>query len=107
MKILASTNSRHHNTFIVEMTQDEIIKAAGFSCSYDSAWEAQNGGRDVKVGTEIKVSAAYEYHHRVLQHQREAGSAANTLRALADLIGGALPDVVIPPVETKTEGAEA
>lgn len=106
MKILASTNSRHLNTFIVEMTQDEIIQAAGFSSSYDSAWEAHNGGRDVKVGTEIKVSVAYEYHHRVLRFQREAGSAANTLRALADLIGGTLPEVVIPPVEVKTEGGD-
>lgn len=107
MKIIASTNHPHRNTFIVEMAEDEIIKAAGFSCSYDSAWEARNGGRSVKVGTEIKVDVAYDYHHRVLRHQREAGSAANTLRALADLIGGALPDVVIPPVDVKTEGAEA
>jgi hypothetical protein len=56
MKIIASTNSRHHNTDIVEMTQHGIIKAAGFSCSYGSAWESQNGGRDVKVGTDIKFS---------------------------------------------------
>lgn len=107
MKIIASTNSPHRNKFIVEMDEDEIIKAAGFSCSYDSAWEAHNGGRAVKVGTEIKVSAAYEFHHRVLQNQKEAGSAANTLRALADLIGGALPEVVIPPIEAKMGGAEA
>lgn len=107
MKIIASTNHPHRNTFIVEMTEDEIIKAAGFSCSYDSAWEARNGGRSVKVGTEINVAVAYEYHHRVMQNEKAAASAANTLRALADLIGGALPDVVIPPIEAKTEGAEA
>lgn len=104
MKIIAAAGRER---FIVEMTQDEIIKAAGFSSEYDSAWQQHNNAREVKVGTEIHVQTAYTYHNRVLQHQREAGSAANTLRALADLIGGALPDVVIPPVEAKTEGAEA
>jgi len=96
MKIIASTG----NGYIVEMTGGEIAAAAGFSGTYDSGWEALNKGkRDPVVGTEIKVAAAYSYHNKVLQHQKEAASAANTLRALADLIGGALPDVVIPPPE--------
>lgn len=103
MKILAAAGRER---FIVEMTQDEIIKAAGFSSEYDSAWQQHNNARDVKVGTEIHVQVAYNFHARVTSFQKEAGSAANTLRALADLIGGALPDVVIPPVEAKTEGGE-
>lgn len=97
MKIIAAAG---RDTFIVEMTQSEIIKAAGFNSSYDEAWVTANGGhRETKVGTEIKVGAAYNFHARVIEHQKEAGSAANTLRALADLIGGTMPDVVIPPPE--------
>lgn len=111
MKIIASTNAAYNNTFIVEMTAEEIAMAAGFTGTYDGGWEACNRGkRDPVVGTEIKVGAAYNFHNRVIQHQREAGSAANTLRALADLIGGALPDVVVPPVEKverTTEGGDA
>lgn len=108
MKILASTNSVHNNTFIVEMTAHEIALAAGFTGTYDNEWQACNRGKREPIpGTEIKVSTAYDYHHRVRQHQGSAASAANTLRALADLIGGALPDVVIPPVEEKTEGGDA
>lgn len=100
MKIIASTG----NGYIVEMTGDEIAVAAGFTSTWDSGWQALNRGkRDPVVGTEIKIGAAYSYHNKVLQHQREASSAANTLRALADLIGGALPDVVIPPVDPDFE----
>jgi hypothetical protein len=109
MKILATTG----NGYIVEMTGNEVACAAGFHSIHDSGWEACNRGkRDPVVGTEIRVGAAYTYHNRVIQHQKEASSAANTLRALADLIGGALPEVVIPPLEpakaeAKPEGGDA
>lgn len=97
MRIIAAAG---RDMFIVEMSQSEIIKAAGFNSYYDEAWVTANGGhREAKVGTVIKVDAAYDFHHRVRQNQKEAGSAANTLRALADLIGGTMPDVVIPPPE--------
>lgn len=94
MKVVAAVSK---NTFLVEMHEDEIVKATGFSTTYNTAWEKHNGGRDVKVGTEIKVSVAYDFHARVSQHHSEAEKSARTLRALADMIDGALPDVVIPP----------
>lgn len=97
MKILAQASREN---YIVEMSVDEIARAAGFSSSHDHDWKKLNNfDSKPAVGCVIKVDTAYSFHHRVLSHQKEAGSAANTLRALADLIGGALPDVVIPPVD--------
>lgn len=96
MKIIASAGRER---FVVEMSADEIIKAAGYSSSFDEAWMKANAGRDIKVGTEIKVDAAYHFHARVSAHHTEAEKSARTLRALADMIDGALPDVVIPPPE--------
>lgn len=96
MKIIARAEGEK---YLVEMTVGEIAEAAGFSSHYSNEWDKAVGKRYPDVGTVINVNAAYNYHERVRAHQREAGSAANTLRALADLIGGALPDVVIPPVD--------
>lgn len=109
MKIIGKAE---RDTFLVEMSEGEIARAAGFASAYGDDWWKQIGAREIKVGTVIDCNAAYTYHYRVMQAQKEAGSAANTLRALADLIGGALPDVVLPPVEPpkadpKPEGGDA
>jgi hypothetical protein len=104
MKVIAAAGRER---FIVEMTQDEIVKAAGFSSAYGGDWEKRNGGRDVKVGTEVKVEAAYTFHSQISYHQDKAKSAAGILKALAEMLENALPDVVIPPVEEAPEGGEA
>ncbi|EUB97244.1 hypothetical protein PMI07_000820 [Rhizobium sp. CF080] len=96
MKIIAAAGRER---FVVEISQEEIIKAAGFTSSYDEAWTRLNGGRDIKVGTEIKVDAAYQFHARVSSFHGDAEKSARMLRALADMMDGALPDVVIPPLE--------
>ena len=93
-------------TFLVEMTAEEIAIAAGFGSTYSNEWMKQAGGRTPSIGTVIKVAASYNYHQRIKEHQDQASSAANTLRALADLIGGAIPDVVIPPASSAPEGGE-
>lgn len=95
MKIIAAIDK---DRFLVEMHEDEIAKAVGYSSTWSSEFEKLNGGRAIRVGTRFEVSAAYNYHERIMTHQKEAASAANTLRALADLIGGAMPSVVIPPI---------
>lgn len=103
MKIIAAINKTN---FLVEMHEDEIVKAAGFSTTYNREWEHLNCGREIKVGSVINVAAAYDFHQRILNRQKEASGAANTLRALADLIGGTLPDVVIPPTNPDPDFAE-
>lgn len=94
MKIIAAAGRER---FIVEMTQDEIVKAAGFGGEWETEWQKTNGGREVKVGTEIKVGAAYTFHSRIADHQEKAKSAAGILKALAEMLENALPDIVIPP----------
>lgn len=105
MKIIAAAT---RDTFIVEMTEAEVVRAAGFSSTYSDAWEKQNGGRALKVGTIINVNAAYTFHARVSENQEKAKSSAGMLRALADMLDGTLPDAVIPPaVTTQPEGGDA
>lgn len=106
MKILAAAT---RDSFIVEMSEIEIIRAAGFSCSYDSEWAKKNGGQQVKVGTVIAVDAAYSFHSRISSKQQEAKNAAGVLRALAEMLENGLPDVVAPPPVTapQQEGGEA
>lgn len=108
MKIIAAAGRER---FIVEMSQDEIVKAAGFGSSYDAGWTKANGTRDVLVGTEIKVGAAYDFHSRIATHQDKAKSAAGILKALAEMLENTLPDIVIPPhdpdFDEVKEGGEA
>lgn len=93
MKVIGKTI----NGYMVEATADELAAACGFGSSYNDTWRRYHGHSGEKlVGATLEVETEIRFHNRVKQHQKEAGSAANTLRALADLIGGALPDVVIP-----------
>ncbi|THK33985.1 hypothetical protein EHS39_32940 [Ensifer sp. MPMI2T] len=96
MKIIGQAG---RDSYLVQMSTDEIVKAAGYSSPYNDAWEKANGRREPIVGTEIGVNAAYSYHERVQSHQEAAAKSARTLRALADMIDGALPEVVIPLVD--------
>ena len=49
------------------------------------------------IGMNIEVRAAYDFHSRVAANEAKAKEAAGTLRALAGLLDGAMPSVVIPP----------
>lgn len=94
MKIIGTTVGG----FLVQMTEDEIAMAAGFSSSYDNAWRLTK--RTVHappdVGLELNVRAAYDFHSRVLSHEREARSCASMMRGLAEMLENAVPSVVIP-----------
>jgi hypothetical protein len=105
MKIIGKVSD---SSYIVEMSPDEIARSAGFESAWGAKWWEMVGQREgIRVGTVIQCNAAFTYHQRIRENQAAAASAANTLRALADLIGGALPEVVIPPIEAKTEGGDA
>lgn len=101
MKVLGTARKDH---YLVEMTEHEIALCAGLS-PYSDQWEKLNGGkREPQGGLEIQVQPIAAWHRRILENENSAASAANTLRALADLITTNLPSVIIPPVsETKAE----
>lgn len=87
MKIIGETKGG----YIVQMTNDEAARASGCYSSYSEEWRKKG----VTVGSEINFEAAIEYHSRVSRHQDDAKKSAGILRALADMIEGALPEVVI------------
>jgi hypothetical protein len=102
MKIIAHIGSN----YLVEMTEDEIVKSAGFLYSFDSQWEKlrtnlfrheRSSGGKLPVGSVINVHAAFNFHSQITEHEQKAKDAAATLRALAGLLDGAMPSVVIPP----------
>lgn len=90
--------------FIVEMTLEEIARAAGYSSAHDSNFINSTGRRDLPIGTIIDVKAAYDYHSRMASHQAQARSSAGIMRAMADMIEGAMPDVILPPKPEKEAG---
>lgn len=111
MKIIAQTSTG----YLVDATMDEIAQCAGFSSTYDDGWKdvlRKSGwpGYDkqfLRIGTEIKVSAAHDFHSRIAQHQDKARSSAGLLRGLADMLDGVMPDVVIPPAAPADKSSDA
>lgn len=96
MKIVAQADK----AYLVEMTEEEIARAAGYTHPYDSGWRTNRPADrhgNLVIGTKIDVNAAYYFHSRIEQHQATAQAAAATLRELAGLIDGVMPGVVIPP----------
>jgi len=100
MKIIAKTSAG----YLVEMTEDEIAKAAGCTGVYDEVWrktkpalgQAYENDRVLRMGATVNVNAAYDFHARVIAHQEKAKSSAGMLRALAEMLDNAMPDAVIP-----------
>ncbi|KQV31104.1 hypothetical protein [Rhizobium sp. Root1204] len=97
MKIIGETK----DGYIVQMTKDEAAQASGYYSSYSDDWRKLGAG----VGTEIKFTAAISYHSQIRKHQDEARKSAGMLRALADMMDGVMPDVVIPPADQTDEVA--
>jgi hypothetical protein len=111
MQIMAKTSTG----YLVDMTEDEIAKAAGCAGVHDAVWRKVKPApghdyqheRQLYMGAHIKVSAAYSFHARVIEHQDKAKSSAGMLRALAEMLENALPDVVIPPPAALAEAEHA
>ena len=102
MKIIGTTQTG----FLVEATSREIARAAGFYSEYDALWH-KSGAADAqgmpRIGATIKIEAALDFHARIAAEQKKARDAASTLRALAGLLDGAMPDVVLPPTPTAAQ----
>ncbi|RWX72526.1 hypothetical protein EOA24_00605 [Mesorhizobium sp. M2A.F.Ca.ET.039.01.1.1] len=111
MKIIGKT----HAGYLIEASEDEIAKAAGYGGDYDGEWKSarpaphQGGWGDSRssliIGSEIDVRAAHDFHSRIKRNEAQARSAAGILKAIAELIEGNLPGVVIPPAVIEAEGA--
>ncbi len=98
MKIIGATK----DGYLVQMSEDEAAKAAGCYGKYSDEWRKMGVG----VGSEIRFTAAMEYHTRVRDHQESARKSAGILRALADMLEGSLPEVIIPEFPEIKEGGD-
>ncbi|MEE9924040.1 MAG: hypothetical protein PBV01_11830 [Brucella anthropi] len=102
MKVAAKIND---NKYLVEMTSDEIARAAGYDSDWDSEFSKAIGyparSNGLRTGTTIAVNAAYTFHRQISEHSDKAKSSASVLRALAEMLENGLPGVVLTPVEDK------
>lgn len=102
MKIIGKTQAG----FLVDMTIHEIVRVAGYRYAFEDGWKKLPGvDRDgnPSIGSEIAITAISDFHARITADQQKARDAASTLRALAGLLDGAMPDVVLPPIPTPTQ----
>lgn len=97
MKIIGQTAGG----YLVEVSADEIAKAAGYRSDYDADFVTAAGRRSIhdpiRIGTKIDVRAAFDLHSRITHAEEQAKSSAGFLRGLADILENAMPSVVIPP----------
>lgn len=99
MKIIAQTK----DGFLVEMSGDEIAKAAGFTGYYDSAWGKMNGRSQPYIGSELNVSAAYNFHSAILRSHEACKKSAGFLHGLAEMLEHGMDEVITFP-EKSNEG---
>lgn len=86
------------NSFIVEMSKDEIMLAAGCTSQYDEAWRQITRGRgEPPIGAVIDCRAAYSFHSQVINHREQCIKSAGFLRSLADMLEHGAKDIVIMP----------
>lgn len=107
MKVIGKANGG----YLVTVTENELVKATGFAYSQDDFWGAMHKigavrdgttkARELREGVEIPVSSLFDRLSDLRQKEKEVQKAAQTLRALADLMDGNLPAVVAPAEETK------
>lgn len=95
MKIIATTPTG----YLVEATGEELANAAGYRSASDVPGAIKENHRwewSFKVGTTFKPDAAFLYLQELRRHEEKIKSSMSMLRALADMLAGALPTTMIP-----------
>ena len=97
MKIIGTTASG----YLVEATAIELAKAAGYStpdrCPGWTPSSRYYGAGDFQIGTELLPTEAAAYLEKLRTSQESVKKSELILRALADMLHGALPETIIPP----------
>ena len=104
MKILGHVNTEWNPTYIVEMTESEIVRAAGCQYSSGAAWKAvleKAGVAKLCPGAKINVEPLYAWYDTLVRNEAAALEAAKKLIELAEQITKAVPMAVIPFDVTK------
>jgi hypothetical protein len=109
VKIVGTTDGG----YLVEASEHELALVAGYKGHGTPAWRERWGGQSygsgpVKIpsGSTIDVKAIHSFLRDVEEKEQTARGAAETLRALASLIAGAMPTTIIlpePPQESTAQ----
>lgn len=110
MKIVAHVSGR----YLVEMDEEEIAVAMGYSSTYGEYRTHTKGlrsgpghGDPIRIGAVILPVSVHAALRDVLSKEDKIKEAAATLRALAGLMDRGLPSAFIPPPETEAPAAQA
>lgn len=93
MKIIGSTEGG----YILESSVDEVARLLGYYSAYAKTPSGLNL-QHLKPGTELQVDKIYDRIASLRAGQELAGKKAKDLRALADLLDGALEEPVPPSI---------
>ncbi len=96
MKIIGNTSDGH----IVEMSRDEVARAAGFPSMYSVPDKLAHGyGHEKKfpVGTTLEFIEATTRLRRLAEQEEKVRQNAALLRGLADMIEQISPTKIVSP----------
>lgn len=112
MKIIGKTE----NSFLVEITEEEIAACCGFRSTYGDEWEAfvkKHGKLDsyrnakLDVGCEFHPKQISDWHYNVQYKRRQVEEAAGFLTALAEMMRHPPDAFTIPPSDAEKAAAMA
>lgn len=106
-KIVAYTSG---TTVLVEMSEDELARLVGepyWSClgtvpGIKNATTMPNPCRPI-IGATVNISAWWNRVHSIVAKEKELAKLSDTLHALADLIKGAWPTLIVDITTEKQE----
>lgn len=91
VKIIGTTQEG----YILSASLEEIANLLGFYSAYDDKAKV----RDLKSGTEIKISGLYQHLYALSSMKKKLGEAQSALRECADRITPVVPvvpEIVLP-----------
>ena len=100
MKIIGKTESG----YLVEASALELANSAGYAHPCEAPCFKRSDSYNsyvgyFPIGAEFKPTLSFDYLRQLRQHEDKVKTSESILRALADMLHGALPTTVIPPVE--------
>jgi hypothetical protein len=103
MKIVGISQDESYSStrrYLVECTEDELMKAAGHAYPSELRSVERKLFDDrghLRIGVVLKVGAAFDYLRKLRENDQSCRGAAKMLVAMADMIDGAMPTTIVPP----------
>jgi hypothetical protein len=113
MRIIAESSGG----YVAEISHDELLKICGFPSQYSDAFKefaqkhnvyamSRTGPLNIAVPCSIPVSDWWNRMSEIRRREEQLTNMADTLRGLADLVGGAWPAIKAElPIDANTESS--